>query len=93
MLGYPFDIVDKTIRKTICSFGKPKIYWPENCPIYLRFPSLGSVISFLEDKGKSIVGNTYGAVKLRVAYFTKKPLNGIFEDITPDQERKKQCSL
>ena len=41
-----------------------------------------SVASFLENKVNDIVGNTYGAVKLRVAHFTKIPLNGIFKDVT-----------
>ena len=67
---------DKTIRKTISSLDKPKLYGPEKYPVYLHLPSLDSVASFPEDKVKDIVGNTYGAVKLRVAHFTKK-WNGI----------------
>ena len=61
-LGYPFDIVNKTIRNTISSLDKPKLYEPEKYPVYLRLPYLGSVASFLEDKVKDIVGNTYDAV-------------------------------
>ena len=89
---YPFDIFNKTIRKTISSLDKPKLYGPEKYPVYLHLPSLDSVASFPEDKVKDIVGNTYGAVKLRVAHFTKKPHNGIFKDVTPVQE-KTQCYL
>ena len=55
--------------------------------VYLRLPYLDSVSSFLEDKVKDIVGNTYGAVKLRIAHLTKKPLNGISKDVTPVQEK------
>ena len=73
-LGYPFDIVGKTIRTTISCLNKPKLYGPEKCPVYLHLPYLGSVASFLEDEVKDIVGNTYGAVKLRVTH-----LNGIFK--------------
>ena len=86
-LGYPSDIVDKTIRNTISSLDKPKLFGPEKCPVYLRLPYLGSATSFLEDKVRDIVGNTYGAVKLRIAHLTKKPLNGIFKDVTPVQEK------
>ena len=44
----------------------------------ISMPSVfSSVASFLENKVNDIVGNTYGAVKLRVAHFTKIPLNGI----------------
>ena len=85
LLGYPLDIVDKTIRKTISSLDKPKLYGLEKCSLYLRLPYLGSVSSFLEYKVKDLVGNAYGATKLRVAHFTKKPLNGIFKDVTPVQ--------
>ena len=47
LLDYLFDIVDKTIRKTISSFNKPKLYGLEKCQVYLRLPYLGSVASFL----------------------------------------------
>ena len=50
-------------------------------------PFLGNVASFLEDKVKDIVGNTYGAVKLRIAHLTKKPMNGISKDVTPVQQK------
>ena len=59
LLGYPFNIIDKTIRKTIYSLDKPKLYGPEKCPVYLRLPYLGSVASFIEDKAKDVVGNAY----------------------------------
>ena len=55
--------------------------------VYLRLPYLDSVSSFLEDKVKDIVGNTYGGVKLRIAHLTKKPLKGISKDVTPVQEK------
>ena len=33
---YPFDIFNKTIRKTISSLDKPKLYGVVKCPIYLH---------------------------------------------------------
>ena len=87
LLGYTFDGVDKTIRNTISILDKPKLFGPETFPVYLRLPYLGSVASFLEDKVKDIVGNTYGAVKLRIAHLTKKPMNGISKDVTPVQQK------
>ena len=80
-------MVYKTIRKTISSLDKPKLYGPEKCRVNLPLPYLGSVASFLEDKVKDIVGNTYGAVKLRVAHLSKKSLNEIVKDVTPVQEK------
>ena len=70
LLGYLFDMVYKTIRKTISSLDKPKLYGPEKCRVNLPLPYLGSVASFLENKVKDIVGNTYGAVKLKIAHLT-----------------------
>ena len=55
-------MVYKTIRKTISSLDKPKLYGPEKCRVNLPLPYLGSVASFLENKVKDIVGNTYDAV-------------------------------
>ena len=55
--------------------------------MYLSLPYLGSAASFHENKVKDIVGNTHGAVKHKVAHFTKKSLNGIFKDETPVQEK------
>ena len=63
-------MVYKTIRKTISSLDKPKLYGPEKCWVNLPLPYLGSVASFLENKVKDIVGNTYGAVKLKIAHLT-----------------------
>ena len=50
LLGYPFDIVDKTVRKTIYSLDEPKLFGPEKCPVYIRLPYLGSVASSMKKK-------------------------------------------
>ena len=55
LLVYRFDAVGKTIRKIISTLDKPQLYGPEKCLVYLCLPYLGSVVSFLEDKVKSIV--------------------------------------
>ena len=83
---HPFDIADKTIRKTISSLDKPRRYEPEKYQVYLHLPYC-SVASFLDDKVKDIVGNTYGAVKLRIAHFTKTLQIEIFKDVTLVQEK------
>ena len=46
----------------MCSLDKSKLYGSETCPVYLLILYLVSVASFLEDKVKDIVGNTYDAV-------------------------------
>ena len=76
-------VIDKTLRETISSLDKLKLFVLKKCPVYLCLPYLGSVASFPEDKFKDIVGNPYDAVKLKIAHLTKKPLNRTFKEVTP----------
>ena len=46
-LGYTFDKVDITIRNTISSLDKPKLFGPEKYQVYLCLPYLVSFVSFL----------------------------------------------
>ena len=43
-------------------------------------------VLFLENQIKETVNNTFGAVNLRISHSTRKPLNGIVKDLTPDPE-------
>ena len=43
--------------------------------------SFKSVASFLKNKVNDIVGNNYGAGRLKIAHSTKKPLIGICKDV------------
>ena len=62
------------------------------CPVYLRLPYLGKDAYFIERKKlKQTAKNTSGLVKLRIAHFTEKLLNGIYKNSTPDPE--KQCVI
>ena len=85
--NYPSDIVNKTIKKIIYSFDQPKHRGPVKYPVYLPLPCLGKDAIFLETIIKYTVRNTYSAVKLRIAHFIRKRLNGIYKDVTPDHEK------
>ena len=54
--------------------------------MYLRLPYLGNEAKFLENKVKHTINSKFGAANLR-SHFTRKPLNGIFKDVTPDPEK------
>ena len=55
--------------------------------MYLRLPYLGNEAKYLENKEKHTINSTFGAVNLQISHFTRKPLNRIFKDITPDPEK------
>ena len=56
----------------------------KKCPVYLRLPYLGIEAKFLENRVKHTISSTFGAVNLLISHFTRKPLNGVFNDVTPD---------
>ena len=54
--------------------------------MYLRFQCFGKEAKLVENQIKETVNNTFGAVNLRISHSTRKPLNGIVKDLTPDPE-------
>ena len=86
-LGYPMEVIKKTIDKTLAKLVSPTKHGPNKCPVYLRLPFLGKEAKFLENQLKETINNTFGAVNLRISHSTRKPLNGIVKDVTPDPEK------
>ena len=43
-------------------------------------------ITGFENQLKGTINNTFGAVNLIISHSTRKPLNGIVKDVTPDPE-------
>ena len=66
----------------ISKLKKPIKQGPIKCPVYLRLPYLGRKAIALENNVKNIVNSTFRSVQLRISHFTRKPLNGIYKDIT-----------
>ena len=81
-LGYPSDIVNKTISKTNAIMNRLKHHGPEKCIVYLRLQYFDKYVYFLESK------NTCVAVILRIVHFIRKPLSEIYKDNTPDPKKK-----
>ena len=79
-LGYLSRVINKNIVKPISKMNRPLEQGPKNCPVYLRYPYLGKQANFMESKVK----DTFGAMNLTIAHSTRKPLNGIYKDFTPD---------
>ena len=52
----------------------------------LRLPYLGKEAKLFENQGLETVDNTFGAVNLRITHSTRKPLNEVVKDLTPDPE-------
>ena len=67
--------------------NRPVENGPKKCLVYLRLPYLGKQKKFLENKVNYTVNNTFGVVNLRIVHSTRKPLNGIYKDFTPDPEK------
>ena len=76
----------KTIDKNILKLESPTKQGSNKYPVYLRLPYLGKVAKFLKNKVKETINSTFGAVDLKISHFTRKPLNEILKDVTPDPE-------
>ena len=88
-LGYPSNIITKSINNTISKLEKPVKYGPMKCSVYLRLPYLGKEMLSVEKNIKSVVNSTFRSVNLRISHFTRKPLNGIYKDVSTDLEKSK----
>ena len=86
-LGYPLEVIEKTINRTTAKLVSPTKHGPNKCVVYLRLPYLGKEAKLFENQVLETVDNTFGAVSLRITHSTRKPLNGIVKDLTPDQEK------
>ena len=60
--GYPEDIVLEHISKKIAQFFTAKPFGPQECPVYLVAPWIGSASQQLQHQVKSAVQNCYEAV-------------------------------
>ena len=46
-LGYPLEIIKKTINKTTAKLVSPTKHGPIKCPVYLRLPYFGKEAKLL----------------------------------------------
>ena len=75
------------ISRTTAKLVSPTKHDPNKCSVYLKLPYLGNEVKLLENQIRETVNNTFVAVNLRTSHSTRKPLNGIVKDLTPDPEK------
>ena len=59
----------------------------EKCPVYLKLPWIGNISTNCENQCKTAVSSCFGAVKLRVAFSTRKMLPTICKDVVPTKQQ------
>ena len=48
--GYPADVLLSCINQSLANFAAEKMFGPEKCPVYLKFPWIGNVSSKFENQ-------------------------------------------
>ena len=48
-LGYPLEVIEKTINKTTAKLVSPTKHGPIKCPVYLRLPYFGKEAKLFEN--------------------------------------------
>ena len=81
--GYPKSVVDRHINNKLKSFGEPKSYGPEKCPLTIKLPWLGSVSSTFADQISNTITGCFFSTKVRVLFKTRTILPSFTKDSLP----------
>ena len=73
--------------RKIKEFKLPQKEGPEKCPAYLKLPWIGNISTKFENQCKTAVSSCFGAVKLRVAFSTRKMLPTVRKDVVPTKQQ------
>ena len=85
--GYPENVINSRIKRKIEQFKLPPKEGPEQCPVYLKLPWIGNISTKFENQCKTAVSSCFGAVKLRVAFSTRKMLPTVRKDVVPTKQQ------
>ena len=85
--GYPENVINSRIKRKIEQFKLPPKEGPEKCPVYLKLPWIGNISTKFENQCKTAVSSCFGAVKLRVAFSTRKMLPTVRKDVVPTKQQ------
>ena len=85
--GYPENVINSRIKRKIEEFKLPPKEGPEKCPAYLKLPWIGNISTKFENQCKTAVSSCFGAVKLRVVFFTRKMFPTVRKDVVPTKQR------
>ena len=62
-------------------------------PYIFRLQFLCKQAVAIQKNVKNIAKSSYKGVKLKISYFTRKRLNGIYKDVTTDQSKSSNATL
>ena len=85
--GYPENVINSRIKRKIEQFKLLPKEGPEQCPVYLKLPWIGNISTKFENQCKTAVSSCFGAVKLRVAFSTRKMLPMVRKDVVPTKQQ------
>ena len=60
--GYPTDVLLSCSNQKLASFAAEKTFDPEKCPIYLKFPWIGTVLPKYENQSSKAIASCFYAV-------------------------------
>ena len=85
--GYPTDVLLSCINQKLANFAAEKTYGPEKCPVYLKLPWIGNILSKFENQISKAITSFYYAVKPRVVYNTRVMLPSAKKDCVPTTQK------
>ena len=85
--GYPKNVINAQITKTISQFSTLKRFDPEKCPVYLRVPWIGKPFTNLKKDVKTAVESCYGSVSTRLVMTSKRMLPVPRKDVLPTTQK------
>ena len=87
-LCYPEHVVRRTIDRVLSKSKEAAVNsGPKKCPVYLRLPYLGPVMSRFHSNLKTAVEKVYFSTSLRIVYQTRNLTSGIVKDSLPAYDR------
>ena len=78
--GYPVDVLLSCINQRLANFVAETTFGPEKCPVYLKLPWIGNVLSKFENQISKAITSCYYVVKPRVVYSTRVMLPSAKKD-------------
>ena len=81
---YLEEVIVDTINKTVNKFrNKIRPLGLPKCPVYVRFPGMGSPSQLIANKISSSVTQCYNAARVRTIFTTRAEFRSILKDVLP----------
>ena len=86
-LGYPEDVIQRTIRAKLKTSAADNKIGPQKCPVYIHLPYIGSVANRFEQTLSRSIYQCYSSVQLRVIFGTRALLVCANKDRSPTHHK------